>query len=319
MLVYAVRRLLWTFPVLWLVATLTFVLMHLAPGDPWNMLTRPESFIQSGRTISEPTVPGLRQKFLQENGLDRPLIVQYLVYLKSAVMLDFPDPIRHPGMTVSEVIRERLPYTLVIGLGSFLLALLLGVPAGLVAALRNGRWTDYVIRATLTTCYAVPNFVIAVFLLMLFAAYLGWVPVIWTDWRSFILPVISLALGPAAFLGRLTRASVLDVAGRDYVRTARAKGLSSSTVSVHHILRNAVLPVVTLLGSGLSTAVAGSVIIENIFGVHGMGYQYYQSILSRDYPMIMGTTECYALVIVLGNLLADLAHGTLEPRIRVAP
>jgi ABC-type dipeptide/oligopeptide/nickel transport system permease component len=302
------NRVLWTIPVLWLVATVTFVLMHAAPGSPWDAAST------SGRQMDE----RLRAAFERRYGLDQPLPVQYLRYLGNAVRLDFGESYSRRGKDVVEVISDGFPYSARIGVVALGLAVAIGLPVGVLAALKHNTALDYGSLLLTTVGYTVPDFVIAIFLIVLFAVRLDWLPVLFTDWRSYILPSVALGLGSAAFLARLTRASVLETIGADHVRTARAKGLRARGVIGRHVLRNALIPVITVLGPALAGLITGTIIIERVFGVPGMGYLFIDSITTRDYPVIMGTTLFYAFFVVLGNLAVDLGYGLADPRVRSA-
>jgi len=300
------NRVLWTIPVLWLVATVTFVLMHAAPGSPWDAAST------GGRQMDE----RLRAAFERRYGLDQPLPRQYLLYLGNALRLDFGDSYSRRGASVVEVIGEGFPYSARIGVFALALAVLIGLPVGVLAALKHNTVLDYGSLFLTTVGYTVPDFVIAIFLIVLFAVRLGWVPVLFSDWRGYVLPSLALGLGSAAFIARLTRASVLETIGADHVRTARAKGLRARGVIGRHVLRNALIPVITVLGPALAGLVTGTIIIENVFGVPGMSYLFIDSVTSRDYPVIMGTNLFYAFVVVLGNLAVDIGYGLADPRVR---
>ncbi len=308
MLRFVVGRILWMVPVLWLVATVTFVLMHATPGSPWDA----KNAAAGGRLNSS-----LKASFNRRYGLDKPLYRQYVLYLGRVVRFDLGESFQYQGESVVSRILHGFRYSARLGVYALGIAVLLGLPLGVVAALRQNSWVDYASLAIATVGYTIPSFVIGLFLIVLFSVKLKLLPVLWTDWRSYILPSLVLGLGSAAFLARLTRASVLEVKRQDYVRTARAKGLPQRLVTGRHILRNSLLPVVTILGPALAELVTGTIIVENVFGVPGMGYFFIQSIVARDYPMIMGSTLFYAFWVAVGNLLVDLAYGFLDPRIKV--
>ena len=308
MLRFVLNRVLWTIPVLWLVATVTFFLMHAAPGSPWDATAG------GGRELD----PRLEAAFNRRYGLDQPLARQYLLYLGHAVRLDFGDSFTRRGSSVVEVIGEGFPYSARIGVFALLLTVAIGLPLGLLAALKHNTLVDYGSLLVATVGYTVPDFVIAIFLIVLFAVRLDWVPVLFTDWRSYILPSLALGAGGAAYIARLTRASMLETVGLDHVRTARAKGLRSRAVVARHVVRNGMIPVITVLGPALAGLITGTIIIERVFGVPGMGYLFIDSITTRDYPVIMGTTLFYALFVVLGNLAVDIGYGLADPRVRSA-
>lgn len=305
MLRYTINRILWMIPVLWLVATVTFFLMHSAPGSPFD-----------AKVKDKPIPASAEVAFNLKYGLDQPVHIQYLKYLGNAVRFDWGVSYRESDRPVSEIIASQFPYSARIGLAAFLIAIAVGVPAGLVAALRQNTWVDYLSLFLATAGYTVPSFVLAIFALAIFAVQFPIFPVLWGGWQSYILPSVILGLASAAFLARLTRASVLEIMRQDHVRTARAKGLPSNVVTLRHIVRNAMLPVVTVLGPTLAGLVTGSIIIENVFGVPGIGTLYIESINSRDYPVIMATTLFFAFFIAFGNLLVDLTYGLVDPRIK---
>lgn len=304
---YLVTRILWMIPVLWLVATVTFVLMHSAPGSPWDAKSG-----ASGRDLDA----SLQGSFNRKYGLDEPILVQYLTYLKNAVTLDFGESFVKQDKPVIEVIGDGFPYSARIGLLALGLALGIGIPIGILAATRHNTAVDYISLFFATVSYTLPDFVIAIFLLIIFSVQLGLMPVLFTDWRSYILPALALGTGSAAFIARLTRSSVLEAMRNDYVTTARAKGLSSRAVMARHVVRNAMIPVITVIGPAFAGLITGTIIIERVFGVPGMGHLFIDSINSRDYPVIMGTTLFYAFFITFANLLVDIAYGFADPRIR---
>ncbi|MDQ3928229.1 MAG: ABC transporter permease [Chloroflexota bacterium] len=305
MLRFLIRRLLWMIPVLWLVGTVTFFLMHAAPGSPWDARA-------GARNIS----PQLEASFNRKYGLDEPLLVQYLVYWKNAARFDFGQSYSNDAQTVTERILLGFPYSARIGVMALILALVVGVTLGILAALKHNTWIDVVSLFFATVGYTVPSFVFGIFLIVIFSVRLGWVPVLWTDWRNYFMPVVVLGLGTAAFLARLARASVLEIVRQDYVRTARAKGLRENTVTLRHIVRNALIPIVTVTGPALAALITGTIIIERVFGVPGMGFLFIQSISARDYPVIMGTTLFYTFFVVIGNLLVDVSYSLVDPRIK---
>jgi oligopeptide transport system permease protein len=300
------NRFLWAIPVLWLVATVTFFMMHAAPGGPWDAKSG------GGRILD----PALEASFNQKYGLDEPLWRQYLIYLGNVVRFDFGTSYTQEGTEVSEIVLRGFPESATIGVIAFVVSLAIGLPIGIVAALRQNTIVDYLSLLVATIGYTLPSFVLAIFFLLIFAVRLEWVPVLFTDWRSYILPSLVLGIGGSAFLARLMRASMLEVMHQDHVRTARAKGLLRRMVVTRHVVRNSLIPVITVLGPTLAALITGTIIIERVFGVPGMGYLFIESITRRDYPVIMGTTIFYAFIVVLGNLAVDLAYLVADPRIR---
>jgi oligopeptide transport system permease protein len=299
------NRFLWAIPVLWLVATVTFFMMHAAPGGPWDA--------KSGERMLD---PALEASFNRKYGLDEPIWRQYLLYLGNVVRFDFGSSYSQEGTEVSEIVLRGFPESATIGVIAFAVSLAIGLPIGIVAALKQNTLVDYLSLLVATIGYTLPSFVLAIFFLLIFAVRLEWVPVLFTDWRSYILPSLVLGVGGSAFLARLMRSSMLEVMHQDHVRTARAKGLLRRMVVARHVVRNSLIPVITVLGPTLAALITGTIIIERVFGVPGMGYLFIDSITRRDYPVIMGTTIFYAFIVVLGNLAVDLAYLVADPRIR---
>ncbi len=324
-----VRRLLWMIPVLFVVALITFTLMHQAPGGPWDRdLNR--------RQVDPATQELLNKKF----GLDKPLYLnleggnpfdsQFFSYILGAVQGDLGPSYRQRGRMVQEVLFEppkgkmiwdsRFGYTLRLGLLALVLATLAGVPLGILAALRRNSFIDYSALFVSTLGISVPSFVLAIFLIIVLASQLNVMKIIQRDWSSptaWLVPAVILGFTIFAYITRLTRSSMLEVMGQDYVRTARAKGLSERVVITRHMLRNSLIPVLTYMGPALAAVITGSFIIETMFGFPGSGREYVQSISNRDYSMIMGTTLVYTLIIVVANLTVDLLYSFLDPRIKV--
>jgi len=305
---YFIRRVLWLIPVLGVVSIVTFGVMHMAPGGPFDR----------EKPLPQKTVDRLNAQF----HLDKPLYEQYSLFMWGAVTrLDLGPSYQHPNQGVTDLIAERIPYTARLGLQALLLALLIGLPLGIIAALRQNSWVDYVSLFFATIGIAVPSFVLGIYMLMVFSVQLNLFPVAggnWdNDWTPWVLPTIALAVTPAAYMARLTRSSMLEALRQDYVRTARAKGLAERVVVIRHTLKNAMIPVWTVLGPIAAGLVTGSFIIETVFSVPGIGRFFIQAISSRDYSMIMGTTLFYALVIAVGNLIIDVTYGLFDPRIKV--
>ena len=327
---YIVRRLLWLIPVIIVVSGITFILMHSAPGGPWD------------RDLSARQVDANTQKRLNEYyGLDKPLWRQFLAYMIGdfrkdgsfdcgLICGDMGPSYRLRGMSIQDILfvppeeknffYSRFGYSLRLGILALSFAIFFGIPAGVISALKQNTIVDYASLFIATVGISVPSFVIAIFLIIIFASWLHWVKIIprtWDDLSVWVLPAVILGFGTMANTTRLTRASVLEVLRHDYVRTARAKGLGEFLVVIRHILRNSLIPVVTLLGPALAGLVTGSFIIETMFGFPGMGRAYVTAISQRDYSMIMGTTLIYALLVALANLSVDITYVILDPRIRL--
>ncbi|MBI4506284.1 MAG: ABC transporter permease [Chloroflexi bacterium] len=302
---YIVGRVLWVFPVLVSIGLITFVLMHNTPGGPWDR----------EKPLDPRVVENLNRKF----GLDRPLHEQFVSYMWNALRLDLGPSYQYRGRSVTDIIAERLPMSIQLGVLALAVSLLLAVPLGMLAALRQNTWLDYTSLFFATIGVTVPSFVMAIFLIMVFGVWLSWLPVMatnWGDWRAWLLPTLTLALFPTAFIARLTRASMLEAIRQDYVRTARAKGLAERIVVTRHALRNALLPVVTVVGPATAGLITGSFFVETMFSFPGIGRLFVQAVSQRDYSVIMGTTLLYAALIAFANLVVDVAYGFVDPRIK---
>ncbi|HKF78355.1 MAG TPA: ABC transporter permease [Candidatus Dormibacteraeota bacterium] len=312
--IYVGRRVLWMFPVLFFVILITFVLMHLAPGSPWDRT--------GGRPLSAAVVANMNVKY----GLDKPIWQQFLLYIWNALHFDFGLSYQYQGKTVSSLILGGWPYTFTIGLLAFCVIVPVGIGLGVAAALRQNTRADYSAMAFATFGAAVPNFVIGMLLIIVFGVTLYNVtggnyslPVsgFGVD-DHLIMPVVTLATLPTAYIARLTRASTLDILRQDYVRTAWAKGLSERLVVLKHILKNSLIPVVTALGPTFAILITGSVIVESVFVIPGIGRSFVTAVFSRDYPMILGTTILFAVVIALANLVVDILYVFIDPRVRLS-
>jgi oligopeptide transport system permease protein len=300
---YVLRRLLWMVPVLFSVSLVTFGLMHIVPGGPFDQEV----------SRSPQTVINLNRKY----GLDKPLPQQFLKYLSNLVRGDLGISLQFQNRTVVETIRQGIRITGALGLLAFLYSVTLGVSLGVLAALKRNGPLDYVSLFFATAGASVPSFVFAIILVSIFAVHFHWLPVTgWGSWKQAILPTITLGSAPAAFIARITRASMLEVMQQDFIRTARAKGLQERVVVVRHIVKNALIPVLTLLGPLSAGLVTGSFIIEQFFAIPGVGRNYVQAVFARDYGMIMGTTLFYAFIVAFANLIVDLLYGVADPRIR---
>mgnify|MGYP003900831073 CR=1 FL=1 len=301
---YITKRLLMSVLTLWLVATLTFALMFMVPGGPFLAEKAP----------SEATLKALNQKY----GLDQPKIVQYKNYMIKFLQGDMGVSLKQRGRTVSSIIFTGFKVSARVGGLAVLLALVIGIPLGSIAALNRGKWIDNVIIVFSTAGIAVPSFVVSTVLMLIFSVKLDLLPTYGlTSWKHYIMPVIALALYPASYIARLMRTSMLEVLGKDYMRTARAKGLSQFKMLFKHALRNAILPVITYLGPLLAYTLTGSFVVEKIFTIPGLGSEFISSIVNRDYPMIMGTTIFLAALIIIMNFLVDIAYKIIDPRIQL--
>ncbi|QWC20932.1 ABC transporter permease [Bacillus haikouensis] len=301
---YLVKRLIAMGITLWLIVTLTFFLMHAIPGSPFN----------EERNTSEMVQQNLEAHY----HLDEPILVQYGLYLKSLVTLDFGPSITQPSQTVNDLLGRGFPISFELGMITLVIAVFSGTILGILAALRHNRMIDYMAMTFAVLGISIPNFVMATLLIQQVAVNWEILPVAtWTSWKHMILPTLALATGPMAIIARLTRSSMLEVLTQDYIRTARAKGLSPFKIVVKHALRNALLPVVTVLGTLAAGILTGTFVIEQIFAIPGMGKYFVESINQRDYPVIMGTTVFYSAFLIVMLFLVDLAYGFLDPRIKL--
>jgi len=300
---YILLRLVGIVGVIWLIGTITFFLMHAIPGGPWD-------------ETKGSLPPEVKENISRKYGLDRPLYAQYIGYWANLAQGDLGIPYSAPTETVTALIARSWPVSLQLGLYAVILAFLLGLPLGIVAALRQNSWIDHLATTLATFGLVTPNFVLAILLIWLFSRTLGWLPVGgWDSPKHMILPVVTFALGPMAITARYTRTAILEVLHSDYVRTARAKGLLNRTVVVRHILRNALIPMITVLAPMAGLLVTGSIFVESIFRVPGIGRFFSQSIFQRDYPLIMGLTLFYSLIVAIAFLITDLLYVAVDPRI----
>jgi peptide/nickel transport system permease protein len=312
MVPYLLRRIAGTVPVLLVVSAIVFSLIHLTPGDPVAIMLREES--------DPATVAILRR----ELGLDRPLPVQYLTWLGRAVRGELGRSIR-TNQPVTEAIRERLPVTLSLAAAATVLALAVALPAGILSAVRRNSVADVAGTLVALSGISLPNFWLAILLIFLFSVILGWLPPMgyvsplrdpWGGLRSLLLPAITLGTAMAAIVMRMTRSSLLEVLQLDYVRTARAKGLAERPVLLRHAMKNALIPVVTVVGLQAGALLGGAIITETIFALPGVGRLLVDAIFQRDFPIVQGVVLLLALNFLLVNLLVDVAYGWLDPRIR---
>ena len=288
-------------------ALVTFTVMHATPGSPLDPVAEG----------ANPLSPEAQKALYAHYGLDRPLHQQFLVFITNAVRGDFGNSFVYKTRSVREILVETFPISLLLGTMALALAVVLGVALGILAAVYQNRSWDYVSVTLATFGVAVPNFVLAVFLIILFSFVIPLFPTGgWGHWRNWVLPTVTLALGPMGIVARFTRASMLEVIRADYTRTARAKGLGERAIIFRHALKNAFIPIVTLLGPMFAAVGTGSFFVEAIFRVPGMGKFFVESMTGRDYPMIMAVVLTYGVFLALMNLVVDLLYGVLDPRIR---
>lgn len=340
---YIARRILGFIPVLFAVALFTFVLVRVIPGGPFDY---------AGEKALPPQI---RANLEAKYHLDWPVHWQFVSYLfgddvvaflsggkyqptdggsKGLIRGDFGPSLRYRGQTVSDIIKTTFPVSFQLGILAMIIGIGIGIPAGIVAALKQNTWLDYTATFIAVIGVSVPSMVIGPVLIWIFAVKLGWLPVAtwgakppyilglfprkldWNFWSHAIMPAIAMGTGMSASIARLTRASLLQVIREDYIRTARAKGLHERVVIAVHALKNSMIPVVTILGPLFAAVVTGSLVIEQIFGINGMGRHFVQSVGNRDYPLLMGVTLVYTFLLVVANLFVDLAYAWLDPRIR---
>lgn len=301
-MLYILKRILLAILTVWVVITVTFFVMRAVPGGPF--------------LGEKATTPAVQAALEAKYGLDKPLLEQYLTYLKDIVTkLDFGPSLKQRGRTVMDIITDGMKVSAKLGLIAAGIALVVGVVLGAWAALRRNKIVDKIIMVFTTACISMPSFIMGSLLLVLFALALGILPANGTTTAGLILPVITLSLSPMANITRLTRSSMLDVLGQDYIRTAKAKGVSGAKIIFGHALKNSLIPVITYFGPMLAYIVTGSLVVEQIFAVPGIGRAFINSITGRDYPLIMGTTIVLATLIVIMNLISDILYKVADPRI----
>ena len=300
---YIIKRLLLAIVTLWAVVTITFFVMKAVPGDPFA----------SEKAISDTAKAALEAKY----GLDKPLWEQYLTYLNGAIHFDFGPSLKLRGREVTDIILDGMKTSAKLGIIALIIATASGIVLGAVAALKRNSVYDKIIMVLTTAFVSMPSFIMGTLLLMLFSIQLGLLPANGAASGGLVLPIITLSLYPMAYITRLTRSSMLDVLGQDYIRTAKAKGVSEKNVIIRHALKNSLIPVITYFGPELAYIVTGSLVVEQIFAVPGIGRAFVNSITGRDYTLIMGTTVVLASLIVIMNLVADIMYKVVDPRINL--
>jgi ABC-type dipeptide/oligopeptide/nickel transport system permease component len=304
---YALHRLLWLIPTLLAMALITFLVMHATPGSPLDPVAEG----------ANPLSPEAQKNLAEAYGLDKPLHQQFLIFVTKALQGDFGQSFVYKTRTVSEILVETFPISLFLGSMALAVAVVGGVTLGILAAVYQNRSWDYLSVSVATIGVSVPNFVLAVFFIVLFSFVLPIFPTGgWNSPQDWVLPTITLALAPLGIIARFTRSSMIEVIRSDYIVTARAKGLSERPVILKHVLKNAFIPVVTLLGPMFAAVGTGSFFVESIFRIPGMGRFFVLSMTGRDYPMIMAVVLIYGAFLAVMNLVVDLLYGTLDPRIR---
>jgi len=303
MLSYIIRRLLIIIPMALLVVTVTWGLIRMAPGN----------FYTGEKNLP----PAIEENIKRKYGLDKPFYQQYLIMMGNIVRGDFGESLKYEGQSVNEIIRRHFPYSATIGLLAYLLALAIGLTAGIVAALKQNSAFDYGSMSLAMLGLSVPNFVLGPILVLVFSLWLFWLPPArWGGISGIILPVITLAAIYAAYIARLTRAGMLEVMRSDYIRTARAKGLSEWKVLLKHAVRGGLIPVVSFTGPALAALLAGTVVVEKVFAIPGLGNIFIQSVFNRDEPLTLGIVAFLSILIMVFNLVVDISYAFLDPRIR---
>ena len=303
MLKYVLKRILSALVTIFFIITITFFLMKAIPGNPFAAEKMPN--------------PEIEAAMMAKYGLDQPMPVQFVKYLGNLLHGDFGPSYKYTGKTVNDFIATGAPVSAKLGLVTLVFVLLTSIPMGILAALKNGKWQDMLLMAIATIGVTIPSFVIASMLIYVFSFKLNVLPTFGLDsWKSYILPVIAMGGYSVSYLARLMRSSLLEVMGQDYIRTARAKGLTEFAVVTKHALRNALIPVITVLGPTVAGLLTGSFVVEKIFAIPGIGYYFVNSVTQRDYTTIMGVTIFFAAFLMAMVLLVDIFYCLIDPRIK---
>ncbi len=301
---YLLKRIVMSIITLWVIITVTFFLMHSIPGNP---------FRKEGKMPA-----AVYANLLKKYGLDKPLPEQYIIYLKNLMKGDFGDSMKSKVETVNDMIRRGFPVSAYLGLEALFIALIFGPALGALAALYQNKIPDYLSMIIAIIGISVPSFIMGTVLIQFIAKKVAWIPIGgWGQFRHTLLPAFALSLMPLAYMARLMRSSMLEVLGQDYIKTAKSKGITKTEVILKHAVRNAILPLVSVLGTLVSNLLVGSFVIEKIFGIPGLGKFFVQSINNRDYTLIMGTTIFYAIILILLLFLVDIAYMFIDPRIKL--
>ena len=301
---YIIKRIFNAFIVLWIVITITFFLMHAIPGGPF--------------TAEKSLAPYVLHSIEERYKLNDPLYKQYGDYLCNLVQGDLGPSFKYPGRSVNDIIKDGFPVSFKLGIEAILIAIIIGIPAGILAGVKKDKWQDRAVNFFTTLGVAVPSFVVAALLIYVLSTKLHLLPAaMWNGWRYEIMPALALSGMPMSFIARLTRSSMLDILSQDYIKTARAKGLSWSKVLIKHALPNSLIPVVTYLGPMTASILTGSFVIETIFAIPGLGQYFVTSIYNRDYTVILGVTIFYSVIVIVLNMVVDLLYPLLDPRIKI--
>lgn len=303
MLKYVIKRIFSSILAIIILITATFFLMHMVPGSPF---------------LSERMTEQVKANLEKKYGLDKPLTTQYLIYLKNLLKGDMGTSLQKKGRTVMGIIQEKFPYSAKLGIFAILLAVFVGIPLGALAAIKHEKLIDRLVMLFTTIFISVPGFVFGTLLLVIFCALLKIAPATWNNsFSNYVLPVIALSFYPICYITKLTRSSMLETLGQDYIKTAHAKGLSAGSVHFKHALKNSVIPVISYVGPLTAFLITGTFAVEKLFSVPGLGRFFVDSVTNRDYPVIMGTTIFLGCIMVMMNLLVDFIYGLVDPRIKL--
>lgn len=303
---YILKRIIAGLVTMFFLTTITFFLMHAIPGGPFSPSEQ--------RNVPRSVIEKVEEKF----GLNDPLFVQYVNYLKNLAQGDFGFSFKQVDVSVNDLIAQGFPVSAKVGLVAILVALLVGIPLGIISAVKRGKWPDWISMIVATVGISIPNFVIAVLLLFLFAVVLKVLPTYGiSSWQHYILPVAGLAFYPIAYIARLMRSSMLEVMRQDYIRTARAKGVHELSVICQHALKNAIIPVVTYIGPLVAILLTGSFVIERIFSIPGIGRDFVTGIADRDYSVILAMTVFFGALIIIANLIVDILYAVIDRRLKI--
>ena len=303
MLKFILKRVVSAIVAVFVLITATFFLMHMVPGSPF---------------LSERMTDKVRANLEEKYGLDKPLTTQYVIYLKNLAQADMGTSLAKKGRTVLGIIEEKFPYSAKMGLLAIGLALLVGIPLGAIAAIKHEKLIDRIVMLFTTVFISIPAFVVGTLLLVIFCALLQWAPATWADVpANYVLPVITYSFYPICYITKLTRSSMLETLGQDYIKTAHAKGVSNFMVNFKHALKNSVIPVISYIGPLTAFLITGGFAVERIFQIPGLGRFFVDSVSNRDYPVIMGTTIFLGAIMVSMNLLVDIIYSFVDPRIKL--
>jgi len=301
---FILKRFLLGFPVLFIVASLTFFLMHIVPGGPFDQ----------EKNLPQEIKINIEAKY----NLDKPVAIQYFIYMSNLAKGDFGPSYKYLTRNVNDIIAQTFPVSAELGILAFITAIVLGISTGIISALKVNTLIDRLSQFFATVGVSIPNFVLAALLILVFSNILKLLPsALWESPRHIILPAITLGIGPAAYISRIVRGSIIETMNKDYIKTARSKGLSEPLILFKHILKNALSPVVTILGPLGATLITGSFIVEYIFSIPGIGKFFITAVTNRDYPLIIGITLIYTALIIVANIVVDIIYSLIDPRVRV--